>query len=78
MVYRDGRPGSLDLNPTEDIWAILKRRVEELGSDTKEQCIDVIITARKGAKMSLVNKLVDSMPERLEEIMRNEGSHISY
>jgi hypothetical protein len=46
--------------------------------DTKKQLIDVVITAGKGAETSLVNKLVDLMPERLEERMKNEGGHILY
>jgi hypothetical protein len=67
-----GRPSEpLDLNLLENLWGILKRCVEELEPETKEKLIDVIITAREGITMSLANKLVSSMPERLEEVMRN-------
>jgi hypothetical protein len=70
--------GSPDLNPIENLWAIMKRRVEELRSDTKEELINVIITAWEGIEMSSVNTFVDSMPEQLEEVITNEGSHISF
>jgi hypothetical protein len=72
-----GWPGSPDLSPIEDLWAIPKRQVEELGPETKEGLIDVIITAWENIEMSLVNNLVDSMLERLEEVMRNEVGCIS-
>jgi hypothetical protein len=36
--------GSPDLNPTENPSAIRKRRVEELGRETKEEFPNVIIT----------------------------------
>jgi transposase len=50
---RPGWPtGSPDLNPTENIWAILKRPVKELGPETKEELIDVIITAWQGIEKS--------------------------
>jgi hypothetical protein len=58
--------------------AYLTTVVNELGPDTKEELIDVIITAWEGIKMSLMNKLVDSTPERLEEVMKNEGDQISH
>jgi uncharacterized protein (DUF39 family) len=56
----------------------LKRRVEELGSETKKKMIDMIITASEGIEMSLMNKHADSMPERLGKVMRNEGGVDSY
>jgi hypothetical protein len=58
--------------------AILKSRVEELGSETKKKMIDMIITAWESIQMSLMNKPADSMPERLGKVMRNEGGHDSY
>jgi transposase len=35
--------GSPDLNPLENLWAILKKRVEDLEPGTKEELIDIII-----------------------------------
>jgi hypothetical protein len=57
------RAGSPDFNPSENIWAIRKRHVEELSPETKEELIDVIITVWTGIEMFLVNKLIDSIPE---------------
>jgi hypothetical protein len=43
--------------------AILKRGVEELGPESKEELINLIIAEWEGIEISLVNKLIDSMPE---------------
>jgi hypothetical protein len=59
-------------------WVIRKRCVMELGPGTKEELTELVITAWEGIKMFVVNKLVDSMPERLEEMTRNEADPISY
>jgi hypothetical protein len=37
--------GSPGLKPVENLWPIQKTRVEELGPETKEELIDVIIMA---------------------------------
>jgi hypothetical protein len=71
-------PRRLDLNGIENSLAILRKHIEELGPEAKEELIDTIITAWEGIKMFLVNKLVDPMPERFEGLMGNEGGHISY
>jgi hypothetical protein len=41
-------PRQLDLNLSEDLCARLKRHVEQLGPETKEELIDMIITAWEG------------------------------
>jgi hypothetical protein len=74
MVYE---VGSLDLNPTTNLRDLVKRCIEELGPETKEELIDVIITAWESIEMSLVNKLVDLIPKRFEQAMKNERGHIS-
>jgi hypothetical protein len=71
-------PGSPDLNPTENLSAILKRCTQELGPEANDELIDVIIRAGEGIEMFLVNRLTDSMLEQLEEVMKNKGGYISY
>jgi hypothetical protein len=48
-----------------------------LGHEIKEGLSYGTIAAWKGIETSLVNNLVDSMLERFEEVMTNEGYHIS-
>jgi hypothetical protein len=59
------------LNLTENLWAILKRCAEELGRQTKEELIEVIIAVWESVEMSLVNKHVDSIASRLNEVVLN-------
>jgi hypothetical protein len=44
-LLEDWPAGSLDLSPIENLWAIGKRRVGELGPQQKEELIEVVITA---------------------------------
>jgi hypothetical protein len=55
-----------------------EKACQGIGPETNEELINVIIMAGEDIKMPLVNKLVDSMPEQSEEVMTNEGGHISY
>jgi hypothetical protein len=65
-VLRGWRAGSPNTNPVENLWTIPKRGVKELGSEIEEELIDMIIAAWEGIKISLANRLVDSIPERLK------------
>jgi hypothetical protein len=76
-ILSDCPAGWWDLNPTENLPAMLKTRAEEFGPETNEELIDMMTTTWECVKMSLVSKFVDSMPKRLEGVMRNEGSLIS-
>jgi hypothetical protein len=46
-----------------------------LGPETKEWLINVIVIAWKSIQMFLMKKIIDSMPEQLEEMIRNERGH---
>jgi hypothetical protein len=63
-----------DLNPIENLWAILKRRVEELQPMTKDHLIDVW----EHLEMETVNALVDSMPRRMILVIQKGGNRIQY
>jgi hypothetical protein len=61
MFERAGPPDRR-MKPIENIWAILKGRLEELEPEITEELIDMIIMAWKGIEMSLVNKPVNWTP----------------
>jgi transposase len=50
---------SPDLNPIEDFWVILKRRVEELQPVTKDHLIEILIDGWEHLEMGIVNAMVD-------------------
>ena len=73
-------PGqSPDLNPLENLWQIMKRKVaHRLPTDLnnlKEIIRDVWSTT---ISIDECRKLTDSMPKRIREVLRNNGGHSKY
>jgi hypothetical protein len=52
--------------------------MEELGPQTKDEFIDVVMTACESLEFSLVNHLMESMPTRLNEVVMNQEARTSY
>ena len=74
-------PGnSPDLNPIENLWAILKLEAQKKDCTTLEKMTQAIIDIWFGEpKMKLhCSKLVDSMPKRVKEVIQKRGGHIKY
>jgi hypothetical protein len=69
---------SPNLNPIENLWVILKRRVEKLQPMTKDHLIDILIDAWEHLEMGIVNALVDLMPRRMILVIQKGGDRISY
>ena len=80
IKYFDWPAKSPDLNPIENIWGILARRVYTNGkqyysvSDIKE----AIFSAWNSIEPEICQYLVDSMSNRLFEITRKNGGSIDY
>ena len=69
---------SPDLNPIENIWSILKQNVEKRCTKTKEQLILVIEDEWDKLSMDLIRKTIETMPKRLDEVIKNQGKKCSY
>jgi transposase len=72
-------PNSPDLNPIENLWSIMKRRVYADGKQytSKDALWKAIKQAAASIPSSLIRKLTDSVNERLFDIIRLNGSHVS-
>lgn len=77
-VLEDWPSMSPDLNPIENLWSIMKQRVFELQPKTKEDLIASIIAVWESITQELISNLINSMPERLKEVVKNNGDHINY
>lgn len=70
-------PNSADLNPIENIWGIMKRRLELL--DPSKADFDAKINeVWESLEMEFLERLIASMPTRMQMCIENEGGAIPY
>jgi hypothetical protein len=69
---------SCDLSIIERLWAIISNRVVERGVQTCEELKDVIDQEWWAIPQSTIQKLYDSLPERLEQCIKNEGGRFEH
>lgn len=74
----DFPPYSPDLNPIENLWADLARRVEEFQCDTMEELQDIVAEQWKETDTELLRKLARSMPERCQAVIDAKGDHTAF
>lgn len=74
----DFPPLSPDLNPIENLWADLKRRVEARRARTLEQLEQNLKEEWETTAPDLLASLAHSMPARLAAVRANEGHHAGY
>ena len=61
-------PGnSLDLNPIENLWSILKRRVDKQKPTNSDKLQALIMQEWAAISQDAAQKLIDSMPGRIAE-----------
>jgi uncharacterized coiled-coil protein SlyX len=74
----DFPPYSPDLNPIENLWAAMARRVEEFQCDTIEELQDVIAAEWDKIDGDYMRTLVHSMPTRCQVVIDAKGWHTKY
>lgn len=74
----DFPPYSPDLNPIENLWAVMERAVEKHAAETVDALQDVVADEWKKIDADLLRKLVHSMPARIEAVIAAEGNHTGY
>jgi transposase len=74
-------PGnSPDMNPMENMWSVVKKRLSKLDCSTEDRVVTDVIKMLfhdSGVK-NICSKLVESMPKLVQEIILTKGGHISY
>ena len=74
-------PGnSPELNPIENSWAITKSQLQKLDCTTMTKLIEAIIQAWYHDIQIKENsqKLVESMPDQMKEVLKNKEGHFNY
>jgi len=71
---------SPDMNPIENLWAVMKKAVQKVhkSGDTVDVLIKNIKEAWENIPMELINRLVETMPTRVNELKKNKGKSTRY
>jgi transposase/uncharacterized coiled-coil protein SlyX len=69
---------SPDLNPIENLWADLARRVEKFQCETMEELQDIVAEEWKETDKEYLRTLARSMPERCQAVIDAHGDHTKY
>ena len=67
-------PNAPDLSIIENCWRILKQRLKRRRFDTLEEFIRIAKVEWERIPQGLINKLVDSMPERIQQVWERKGN----
>ena len=74
----DWPPQSPDLNPIENLFGILKRRVGTRRFKNKQELMNCLKSEWEAIPTSILSNLIESMPKRCAEVVRNKGYHTKY
>ena len=75
----DGPHQSPDLNPIENLWALLKKKVWNTNfSNTTELKAKIIAVWHYHIEKQLLDKLALSMPDRLRAVIKAQGGPTNY
>ena len=69
---------SLDMDPIEHLWGILKRKVVVYKVSNICQLRDVVMEEWKSIPVATCEALVNSMPRRVKAVLDNDGGHTKY
>jgi transposase len=71
-------PQSPDLNPIENLWAILDNKVDKSGVTNKQAYFAALQKAWNDLDPQHLRNLVESIPKRLQLVIEAKGGHIGY
>lgn len=71
-------PSSPDLNPIENVWAYVQRRVNAQGCATFTDFTAAVKQELRAIPKAMLTKLIDSMTKRLAEVVRKKGGKTKY
>ncbi len=69
---------SPDLITIDNLWGILKRKVEECKVSNIHQLHDVVMEEWKRTPVATCEALVNSMPKRVKSVLENNGGQTKY
>lgn len=71
-------PQSPNLNPIEKLWPIRDDKVNKTDVSNKNNYFEALVRAWEELDPQYLKNLVESMPKRLQQILKAKGGHIKY
>jgi hypothetical protein len=71
-------PNSPDLNPIENIWALVQREVYKIGCNSFDDFKAAVIFELQSIAPAVLSKYILSLPNRLAEVIKNKGGKTRY
>lgn len=71
-------PQSPDLNPIENLWEIVNSRINREECNSTNALFYQVKKAWDSINMDTIDKLINSMPNRLKEVIKNNGYSTKY
>jgi DNA-directed RNA polymerase delta subunit len=77
-------PSSPDLNPIENVWALLKARLRKRQQDpskhfnTEGEFIQAAQEEWEMLDWAAVDRLIDSMNKRVQQVLKKHGGHTKF
>jgi len=78
ITLLDWPANSPDLNPIENIWAILKEKVRKRNPQTKEQLRGIALEEWASISQSVVCKTINSLRKRCTQVLERGGEKCDY
>ena len=71
-------PQSPDLNPIENLWDYIERKLEKVLSTTLKGLSQTVKNIWQGIPQEVISNLISSMPRRIEAVIKAKGGHTQY
>ncbi|KAJ3438845.1 transposable element tc1 transposase [Anaeramoeba flamelloides] len=77
QVMNTWPPNSPDLNPIENLWSIMDRRLKHVNPKNKEEFIEELINVWESIKWETLENLTLSMDNRINLVIERDGQSIN-
>lgn len=69
---------SPDMNPIENLWEILDTKIRVESYSNRDQLFAALQEAWTNMDLSIIERLMESMPKRCQEVIKNKGYYTKY
>lgn len=76
--FEDFPAWSPDLNPIENLWAIVNFEVRKKTPKKLSELKDLVLAEMSKVPRNIIKKLINSMPHRIEQCIERQGDHTDY